>query len=111
MTVSVREYYNHKKMQMIDYDVEVSCAVQSCIHQHQGTQCSPEKHSLRHNSTNIRLKSRPLAGRIRKLMLFALYSDSAVLHNGDGNKIYWAELFFPRPQMTGPQQAPFTLYL
>ncbi|GBM73531.1 hypothetical protein AVEN_218510-1 [Araneus ventricosus] len=77
-TNSIREHYSHKRVHVIGYDVEVSCAVQSCVHRYQGTQCTPGKHSLHHNSTATSLKRCHLAGGVHEFVLFATYSDLAI---------------------------------
>ncbi|GBM13294.1 hypothetical protein AVEN_226280-1 [Araneus ventricosus] len=93
MTISIREHYSYKRVHVIGNDIEVSCAVQSCVHRYQGTQCTPGKHS--HNSTATSLKSCHLAGEVHEFVLFASYSDPAICMMEQEMRLIEPAYFFP----------------
>lgn len=63
VTISVRKHYCHKRVKVTGSNIAVSCAVYSCAYRYQGDPCTPEQHSLHHNSPGTSFNSCHVAGR------------------------------------------------
>lgn len=101
---------------MIGNDVELICNIRRCDHIHQETLCNPGKFSTHHNSASTSQNNCHLVGGIHEFMLFAPYSDSAILKTEQEMRLirqgyFFSVLKWQISSFLSPQIASFPFFL